>query len=179
MEVTMEIRRAVRLSVVATLLGALVVACGTTTSPTPPATPSTEPAVEPSSIIASDVPAAVDAPPSAALAAEGGDPVIGQLGSYTWGDSGSDAPWLPGSPTHVASGEPLTVTLQPDVPIAAWRARYVPAGAGDPAGAVGLGEGSGRPVFGAPAGGPWTVEVAIEFAGGEGTASYFWRLEVD
>src|SRR6266576_2728071 len=41
-------------------------------------------------------------PPSAALAADGGDPVVGQLGTYTWLDGGSDSPWLPG--TTIAVG---------------------------------------------------------------------------
>ncbi|MEA2610414.1 MAG: hypothetical protein QOG32_140 [Chloroflexota bacterium] len=48
-------------------------------------------------------------PPDAALAAEGGDPVIGQLGSFTWGAGGSDSPWLPGAPLVVGVGERLRV----------------------------------------------------------------------
>ena len=39
-------------------------------------------------------------PPAATLAVEGGDPVAGQLGSFTWNGGGSDSPWLPGAPTH-------------------------------------------------------------------------------
>jgi hypothetical protein len=173
------IHRSIRLPVLVTLLGAVVVACGTSASPGTPTTSPSEPSVAPSSAASNPATSAVDAPPRAALAADGGDAVAGQLGSYTWGDSGSDSPWLPGSPVHVASGEPLTVTLDPDVPIAWWHARYAPAGAGDPAGAIRLGEGGGTPVFGAPAGGPWTVEVVIEFADDLGTASYFWRLDVE
>jgi hypothetical protein len=173
------IHRSIRQPVLASLLGAVVVACGTSASPGSPTTTPTEPSVAPSSTASSPATSAVDGPPSAALAAEGGDPVVGQLGSNTWGDSGSDSPWLPGSPVHVASDEPLTVTLDPDVPIASWHARYASAGAGDPAGAIRLGEGGGTPVLGAPAGGPWTVEVVIEFADDLGTASYFWRLDVE
>ena len=45
------------------------------------------------------------------LAAEGGDPGQ-QLGTYIWGDGGSDGPWLPGAPSRGA-GEPLTC----DVPV--------------------------------------------------------------
>ena len=50
-------------------------------------------------------------PPAAALAVEGGDPVTGQLGTFTWGDGGSDSPWLPGAPIAVGTGEQLTVSI--------------------------------------------------------------------
>ena len=50
-------------------------------------------------------------PPAASLAVEGGDPVVGQLGSFTWGDGGSDSPWLPGAPIPVGAGERLTVAI--------------------------------------------------------------------
>ena len=120
-----------------------------------------------------------DAPPDALLAAEGGDPVTGQLGTYVWFQSGSDSPWLPGTPLTVGAGEPLTLTLVPAGDIRAWRARYVPANAEGPGGASSLGAGSGPPAFVAPGTGAWTVEVFVEFAAGVGDASYFWRLEVE
>ena len=50
-------------------------------------------------------------PPDATLAADGGDGVAGQLGSYTWRGAGSDSPWLPGTPIAVGAGEPLTVRI--------------------------------------------------------------------
>jgi hypothetical protein len=170
------------------LLGVVLAAC--TGSSMPPVAPGTgTPASAPAAAedspgpSASIAPAASDPaitePPAAALAAEGGDPIAGQLGTYIWGDGGSDAPWLPGAPIRVGAGELLAVTLEPDVGIAAWRARYVPAASTDPTGATALGSGSGSPSFPAPAGGPWTVEVAIDFAGGQGTASYIWRLDVE
>ena len=69
-------------------------------TPSPPASsvaptsrPESSPAtasIEPSETLASS-------PPTAALAVEGGDPTDGQLGTYTWGEGGSDAPWLPGA----------------------------------------------------------------------------------
>jgi hypothetical protein len=123
--------------------------------------------------------AGLDAPPDALLGAEGGDPVEGQLGTYVWLDTGSDAPWLPGAPLTVGAGEPLTLRLDPDGDIGAWAARYVAAGAAGPDGAIALGEGSGLPVFEAPRAGTWTVEVFVEFAAGAGDASYFWRLRVE
>ena len=119
-----------------------------------------------------------DGPPEAVLAAEGGDPVKGQLGTFVWFETGSDSPWLPGAPLAVGTGEPLTVTLVPDGAIRQWTARSVPAGAQGPAGATTLGRGTGRLAFDAPEVGIWTVEVVVEFAGGIGNASYFWRLEV-
>ena len=117
-------------------------------------------------------------PAAAQLAAEGGDPVTGQLGTYVWGDGGSDSPWLPGAPIAVGAGEPLIVTFPSPAAVATWRARSVPSTADGPAGASVLGEGSGSPAFGAPAAGSWTVEVHVVFDGGVGDASYFWRLEV-
>lgn len=120
-----------------------------------------------------------DAPPDALLAAEGGDPVAGQLGTYVWLGSGSDAPWLPGAPIAVGAAEPLTVSLVPDGDIRAWSARYVPANAAGPDGAASLGEGAGQPAFAAPGPGTWTVELFLEFAPDVGNAHYFWRLEVE
>lgn len=119
-----------------------------------------------------------DVPPDASLAAEGGDPVLGQLGSYVWLETGSDAPWLPGAPIAVGAGEPLSVRFEPDGEIVAWRARSVPAGQTDPQGAASLGEGAGAPAFPAPAAGSWSVEVAVDFGPDVGSASYFWRLDV-
>lgn len=117
-------------------------------------------------------------PPDATLVAEGGDPVRGQLGSFTWTDSGSDSPWLPGAPIAVGAGETLTVGLVPAGVIASWGARYVPAAQDSAAGAVALVEGPGANEFAAPPPGIWTVEVRVEFPAGVGSASYYWRLEV-
>ncbi len=170
------------------LVAVIVVACGPAgpptaptaaagppqgSSPGPPAS-SPAPTVGPSSTVAGR-----DAPPDALLAAEGGDPVAGQLGSFVWLQSGSDSPWLPGAPIAVGAGEPLTVSLDPDGDIRAWAARFVPAGSAGPEGATTLGEGSGPPRFEAPGPGAWTVEVFVEFSAGVGDASYFWRLEVE
>ena len=120
-----------------------------------------------------------DAPPDAVLAAEGGDPATGQLGTFVWFETGSDAPWLPGAPLTVGAGEPLTVSLVPAGDVQAWMARYVPAGATGPDGATTLGAGSGDPAFAAPGPGTWTVDVFVEYAAGAGNAHYFWRLEVE
>ena len=119
-----------------------------------------------------------DHPPVARLRAEGGDPVAGQLGTYVWGSGGSDSPWLRGAPLVVGAGEPLSLALSPAIGLAGWRARYVPDTSPDAAGAIELGEGGGAVTFTAPPAGRWTVEVALRFGGGIGSASYFWRLDV-
>ena len=121
----------------------------------------------------------VGVPPSAMLAAEGGDPAIGQLGSYTWLDGGSDSPWLPGTSLTVGPREPLTVTIAGGVGIADWSARRVTAGTSDGSGAVELGQAAGPPVaFAAPAAGSWSVQVSVRFANDLGSATYYWRLTV-
>lgn len=118
-------------------------------------------------------------PPSATLAADGGDPAVGQLGSYTWLDGGSDSPWLPGTPVTVGAGEPLTVAIGGGVAVADWSARRVTAGRTDGSGAIALGSAAGPPVaFAAPAAGTWSLQVTIRFANDLGSAAYYWRLTV-
>ena len=112
--------------------------------------------------------AAADGPPAARLAAEGGDAVAGQLGTYIWGDAGSDSPWLPGAPISVGAGEPLTVSFDPALPVASWRARMVSSDADGPDGARVLGEGAGDPSFQAPGAGSWTVECSSSSVRGDG-----------
>lgn len=148
---------------------------------TPPSAPAASDAVSlPPPPTDTPIPSDVsDQPPVAALAAEGGDPVTGQLGTYIWRETGSDSPWLPGAAITVGSGEPLTVTLDPAVPVGSWQARYVPASSAGPDGAVDLGQGAGDPDFGAPPAGTWTVEVHVLFADGLGDANYFWKVAVD
>jgi hypothetical protein len=170
--------RATTTAVVLFVLGAVAACTGSVASSSPPITPrppTSSPGI--STDVPSDRPAA-DAPPTAELAAEGGDAVEGQLGTYVWGDSGSDSPWLPGAPISVGAGEPLRVTVDPAVPVAAWRARFVPSDADGPDGARVIGQDAGDPSFQAPGAGSWTVEVHIEFDSDAGDASYFWRLDV-
>ena len=122
-------------------------------------------------------PATGSRPPDASLAAEGGDAVVGQLGSFTWGDGGSDSPWLPGAPIAVGAGEPLSVTLADDTPVGAWTAVRAPAGSSTGAGAAEAGEGSGLIGFAIGQPGRWTVAVTIGFLAG-GSATWYWQLEV-
>ena len=148
-----------------------------------PASPSTaattvpvSTAVGPTATAPASSPAA--GPPQATLAAEGGDPVIGQLGSFTWADGGSDSPWLPGTPIVVGVGEPLTVALADAVGIATWSAKRVSAGTTDGARAIELGGGPSPATFAAPGPGSWSVQVDVTFAGGLGAAVYYWQVTV-
>ena len=175
--------------VVVAMLAASAVACLGSVQPSDGGAPPPPPASPIATVMLSPTPAAPsgpppslagrDAPPDAVLAADGGDPVTGQLGTYVWFDTGSDAPWLRGAPLRVGAGEPLTLRLVPDGPIARWEARYVPAAGQGPAGTVALGQGAGSIAFEAPGAGQWTVEIVIEFGGAAGEAHYFWRLEVE
>lgn len=113
------------------------------------------------------------------MQAEGGDPVTGQLGSYTWADGGSDSPWLPGNPIKVGAGEPLTVVVADGPVVADWSAARVVRGTRDGAGAVSLGSADGDPIrFLAPDPGRWSVQVHVRFQGGSDSAAYYWLLDV-
>jgi hypothetical protein len=183
-----ETRRAATRVVLLTLIlagcGSSPAASVTESATAAPSPISPSPTAPPSVDIESAVPtsaateAAVDGPPGARLSAEGGDPVTGQLGTFTWADAGSDSPWLPGAPIAVGAGEPLAVAFAPDIAIETWRARSVPSTASGPDGAKEIGVGRGVPTFAAPGAGSWTVEVHVAFGDGAGDASYFWRLDV-
>lgn len=113
------------------------------------------------------------------MRAEGGDPVTGQLGSYTWVDGGSDSPWLPGSPMAVGTGEPLTVDVANAAAVSDWSAARVAPGTADGTGAVSLASADGGPIrFLAPGPGRWSVQVQVRFQGGSDSAAYYWLLDV-
>jgi hypothetical protein len=175
---------------------AIAAGCSTTpasasTDPVPASaapSPSTVASIQPPTPIASIAVTAAtasapsvrsDAPPTASMQAEGGDPVAGQLGSYTWGDGGSDSPWLPGSPITVGAGEPLTVVLAGDAAVADWSAARVAPATKDGAGAIPLASADGDPIrFPAPEAGRWSVQVQVRFQGGSDSAAYYWLLDV-
>jgi hypothetical protein len=160
----------------ATLLAPLA----TTPSPGPPtSSPSLEASPPPTPIAVPASDPARPEPPSATLSVEGGDPVVGQLGGYSWENTGSAAPWLPGSPIHVGLSEQLRLTLSLPVEIASWTASRTPFesfGQGE----VGIARGDGLPIqFPAPPAGTWSVGVQVAFSGNKGSASYYWAVEVD
>jgi hypothetical protein len=120
-------------------------------------------------------------PPDATLQVEGGDPVIGELGSWSWMNAGSDAPYLPGYPIHVGKGERLIFAMVERVPIDSWQVRRVPPSSiPNDVGSVAMGEGTGDTIwFESPPEGTWAVSVEVWFAGTLGSAAYYWQVEVD
>ena len=166
-------------------IGLLVGGCGhaaTSQAASPGASPEmSEAAILRTPPVGSVKPSAASAePPVASLAVDGGDPVDGELGSYSWQDSGSDAPWLDGRPIHVWEGERLMLTLADPVGVTNWTASRVAPGNRDGVGAIGLGEGSGGPVaFDAPPPGSWSVSVNVWFSDNRGSAAYYWLVDVD
>lgn len=176
--------RSTSTGVVVLAAAALVAACGPGVTASPPQTgaaatpgpsPSAASATPPASAVASSSTSAL--PPDAALAAEGGDPVVGQLGTFTWDGGGSDSPWLPGAPIAVGAGEPLSVTLADPTRIAAWTAVRAPGTSTSGSGAVPAGAGSGTVSFEVPVPGRWTVAVTIRFGSGD-SATWYWQLDV-
>lgn len=121
---------------------------------------------------------ALDGPPAAFAAVEGGDPVAGQLGTYSWGATGSDAPWLPGAPIRAGAGEILAVVFDRPTGLTSWSARYVPQGQDGPDRALILGQGPPPVRFALPPSGAWTVELTVVFTEAQGSASYAWAITV-
>ena len=118
-------------------------------------------------------------PPAASISVDGGDPVVGALGSFTWEGSGSDGPWLRGTPIHIGIGERLTVTLADPVGVMNWTVDRTPAEAVGSR-VTGMAQGSGEPVtFAAPPAGNWSVSVDVGFVDNRGSAAYYWLIDVD
>ena len=114
------------------------------------------------------------------LAAEGGDPVAGQLGTYTWAGRRIGRPWLPGAPIAVGAGEPLTVTVDPAVADRLVVGALVPAAARRPGRRRVTRRGRGHPGASRPGSGRLDGRgPASGSPTASGDASYFWRLTVD
>jgi hypothetical protein len=117
-------------------------------------------------------------PPEAALIAGVGDPIPGQLGSYTWRETGSDSPWLPGSPVTVDPGRSLRFGLSFEAPVAGWEARYATPGDPSPSRPVGLRNGAVPLEVELPPPGEWSVALTVAYGRGLGTATYYWLVRV-
>lgn len=175
--------------IVAVVLGLLLGGCSVagpgTASPTAPASPtataadSTTPTTSTSASPSLPIPPtdSLEPPPDASLAAEGGDPVTGTLGSWTWAGGGSDSPWLSGAPIRLGAREPLAVRLAADEASTSWTAVRAPASAGNGVGATTLAEGTTAIRFEAPPPGAWTIALTVRFARG-GSAVYYWLATV-
>lgn len=163
------------------LVGFVVAACGPVSPPASvPASASPAGAAPTATAALPDPTRRPGEPPPAALAAEGGDPVIGQLGSFMWGGAGSDSPWLPGATIHVGTGERLTMALADGVTTTAWSARRTRADHIASPEPLPMAEAAGGPVsFLVPPPGLWSVEVTVRFSGDQGgSASYYWLVTV-
>lgn len=154
-----------------------------------PPTATVEPSASATRPVASPVPSPATSsttepakaePPPASIAVEGGDPVVGQLGTFTWENGGSGAPWLDGSPIRAGSGERFAMSLADPLEIAEWSVNRVMPGNRDGIGAMAMDDGFGWPLlFDAPPSGAWSVQVKIRFANDRGDALYYWMIDVD
>ncbi len=164
------------------LLVVLLGACGggASAGSDPPAAtggPTSDPTAAPT-VAGTPEPTAANEPPAAWIAVDGGDAASGQLGSYTWTETGSDSPWLPGTPIAVGAGETMMVTFGDPVGVSAWTARRVRVGSTDGSGAIGIGSGGSAIAFALAEPGDWSVEVTVQFADGIGSASWYWQITV-
>ncbi len=156
-----------------------------TAAATPPLTPAPSSATapptagsEPSPTQAAS-PAPIPAtPPVAVLGGLDGPAASGQLGSYTWGSGGSDAPWIVGEALGTAtSGASLDVSLAGATP-ASWTAAWAEVSGGIAGSPSAGASGSGQVAVTAPAkAGDWTLRVTATFGPGH-NATYFWHLAI-
>jgi hypothetical protein len=158
------------------LVGILLIAAGCAApgiSPTA-APPTSSPPPSPS---ASASPAATPGaqPPNALLSVAGGAPVAGALGTYTWLGTGSDAPWLPGTPVKAGPGAAATVVLDPPIATTSWTVRWAKPGDTNGLSARPVASGAGAIAFTIPpeAG---SLALQVQFAADAGDANYFWAL---
>ena len=191
-------RRTVRrTTVVAPLVLAwLVAGCGTggPSAPVAPAAPAGATPAAPTgsapgspvagtSAIPTPVPAGTLAgPPLATLGGEAlpGEPAVGELGSFTWVDEGSDAPWIvPATGVVATPGMPVGVTFEPPAAASSWIARWAPIAAGGPGEVDTSAEGTGPVTIGTPgAAGAWSLQVESRFGAGR-SATWYWRVDVE
>jgi hypothetical protein len=111
--------------------------------------------------------------------------VAGVLGGYVYGESGSDAPWIPAAGLEaipLTPGLGLEITLDRGA-VAGWVVSV--ATETDAQGeaprplATGEGPSDGGPIrFAAPAVGRWVLEARIAYAAGMGDGAYYWLLDV-
>jgi hypothetical protein len=173
----------------------LVAACGATgvtgpvgtdapASPEPTLAPTTQHSAAPTAAIPagqSGVPLASGPPAATAdgFADPDGATLAGALGTWSWDDAGSDAPWIvPSSGGRIQPAGRIAVAFDPPGNPAEWTARWVlveETGVGLPLEAA---EGSGPIAFAAPADvGTWSLQVDARFAQGRG-ATWYWRVDV-
>ena len=161
--------------VLATLVLVAVAACiGPAASPS--AIPSPTAVPSPAAVVSPSSSSAEPQPPSALLSVAARPAVAGSLGGYTFRGTGSDSPWLPGTPIAVpATGAAALVLLDPPVGIATWRARRAPPGDTTGSAATTIASGSGPIAFSLD-GRAETLVILVEFADNQGSAAWYWRV---
>jgi hypothetical protein len=145
----------------------------------PPATPTGPPTDAPASTTPAPETDLPSSPPRALLVDADDVPVPGALGSYTWGDGGSDSPWIVVRASRAAAGAgPWMLSFGPEIPVGSWTAAWAAIRKDRPGQVEGYEQGATGPVaFAGPTGpGPWTLKIEVAFVGG-GSAVYYWRLE--
>lgn len=127
-------------------------------------------------------PTEVPGPPRAALVRAASAAVDGALGTFTWDDGGSDAPWIvPPAEQAVVGVGPFFVAFRPPLPVQRWTASWAPVttgGGGAPVSGTGGTVVTG-PVLGvgtSPGPGTWSLAVTARFGAGR-EATWFWRVE--
>ncbi|MFL5680162.1 MAG: hypothetical protein ACJ77B_06125 [Chloroflexota bacterium] len=166
----------------AVALAVLVVACvpaAALPSGTPAASPSVATPSVPAPSSAAPAPASADAtpqqPPAAALTIGSRPAVAGSIGTYVFAGAGSDAPWLPGVALPVGNGGNAVVRLVPDVGSGAWHVKRAAADDKDGSTARTIASGSGLIAFKVDAVAA-TIMLDVEYTGGQGNGTYFWRV---
>lgn len=163
-------------SLVLASLGLVMVAACAGPAASPVAIPSPTAVPSPAVVVSPSSNSAEPQPPLALLSVAARPAVAGALGGYTFRGTGSDSPWLPGTPIAMpATGGAAQILLDPPVGIATWRARRAPPGDKTGAAATTIASGSGPIVFSLD-GRPGTLVVLVEFADNQGSAAWFWQL---
>jgi hypothetical protein len=158
------------LTLAATLAACVGPAASPVTIPSQTAVPSPAGTVSPSSN------SAEPQPPSALLSIAARPAVAGSLGGYTFRGTGSDSPWLPGTPIAVpATGGAAQILLDPPVGIASWRVRRAPPGDRTGAAATTIASGTGPIAFNLD-GRAGTLVVLVEFTDNQGSAAWYWQV---
>jgi hypothetical protein len=111
-------------------------------------------------------------PPDAFVAVEPMPRVKGALGTYSWLATGSDAPWLPGTPVALPAGRVARITVDPGGRLLGWRLRT---GAADGSGTNLLGSGTAEPIEFTVPRAPTTVQLELDY-GTTGTAAWYWAV---
>ena len=152
----------------------LCAACG----PAEPGATATEP-----SGIAPKPPATADIglaePPAAVLSVGTQAGVVGSLGSYVFGGTGSDSPWLPGEPVTVDAGAAVRIRFDPETAVETWSVRITEAADSTGRNAAPFRAGEGPVRFDAPSNGAWTIALEARFGNRVGDAVYYWRMSIE